>query len=138
MVTTQPKPPTGHTLDQFQQQVGIWADVTFPESTTDTVLSHLTEELLELRGVPKDVIPDILSVIEAYEDRDPRTDDAEEAADIGLLLLHFCYKLGFSLMDEMWAKMLVNRERFWDRTQKAVGGHWKHADPVATTDGTAR
>jgi len=126
MITT-PKAPHDN-LDLFQEQVGIWAEVTFPESTTHTVLAHLTEELLELRGVPKETIPDIMAVIEAYEDRDVRTNDAEEAADIGILLIHFAYKLGFSLMDEMWAKALVNKKRFWNQTAESVGGHFKHLE----------
>jgi NTP pyrophosphatase (non-canonical NTP hydrolase) len=113
-------------LRLFQQQVGIWGDATFPGSTTDTVLSHLTEELLELRGVPKHILPDVMAVIEAYENRVPLSNDAEEAADVLILLLHFCHKLGYDLMAHAWEKMLINRDRHWSKTAEAVGGHFKH------------
>ena len=42
MALVTPKAPHDN-LDLFQEQVGIWAEVTFPESTTHTVLAHLTE-----------------------------------------------------------------------------------------------
>jgi NTP pyrophosphatase (non-canonical NTP hydrolase) len=120
-------------LRAFQHYVGSWGDATFPQSTTETVLNHLTEEVLELRGVPKETIPDIMNVINAYANRAYDQNDAEEGADVFLLLLHFCHKLGYDLAEEAAKKMEKNELRVWSKEPEAVGGHFKHVDEDVET-----
>jgi NTP pyrophosphatase (non-canonical NTP hydrolase) len=87
----------------FVERVRIWQHATFPDSTAQSVLSHLAEEADELQA-----------------DQTP-----EEAADVLLLLLAFADKCGFDLLEVAQAKMAVNEQREW--TIKAQGGHTKHS-----------
>jgi hypothetical protein len=90
-------------VDRFQRNVGEWADGAFPESTPQTILSHLREELAELE----------------------ESVGWEEAADVFLLLLHLAHKLRFSLIGGAITKDAVNRQRTWE-TDDSGRGHWKH------------
>lgn len=93
-------------LDEIVSFVGKWGDETFKDSTAETVLSHMREEIAELS-----------------ESKDP-----EEAADVFLLLCHFCYKSGISLGDVAAAKFKKNQARTW-KSEPEPGGHWKHEVP---------
>lgn len=120
-------------LRLFQEQVGIWGDATFPYSTGETVLSHLTEELLEWRGVEKEHIPTLMGVIEAFAGEAP-VFDGEEGVDVFLLILHYFHKGSLDLMDLAWGKMMTNRARTWSAIPESVGGHWKHVDGASTEE----
>lgn len=78
-------------LDHFQAEVAAWAEATFGEGTTTTLLAHLIKEVRELWD----------------------TQEPEEAADVFILLLHFAHKRGFSLFDEAQRKFAVNKGRVW-------------------------
>lgn len=110
---------TSHNLDEMQESIGTWGDETFPTSNADSVLSHLREEIEEFFTVAP-TMPD-----------NPQYDEAEEAADVFLLLLHFAHKKGFSLEAAADRKMEINRRRVWS-TVAEPDGHFKHvetADP---------
>lgn len=91
-----------NSFEQFVNEVVTWQRETFPQSTTESVLSHLREEIQELQ-----------------DDRSP-----EEAADVLLLLLAFADKEGFDLLEAARRKMIINHVRQW--TVTAQGGHTKH------------
>lgn len=103
------------TLDEFQNEIGGWGNLTFPKSTPETVLAHFREEVAEFLEVAP-MMPEL-----------PDYDEAEEAADVFLLLLHFAHKKGFSLFDVTERKMAINRARRWN-TEPEPAGHFKHAD----------
>lgn len=106
-------------LDRFQQEVGRWAETTFPQSTKATIVAHLLREVAELDGAQH------LGPPEAEE---------EEAADCFLLLLHFAHKRGFSLLDAADRKMVENRLRRWGKADAAgVVEHVREGGPAAFT-----
>ena len=96
----------------MQAEIGAWGNETFPQSTSDTILAHLQEEIAELTA-------------EAESERS--SDYRIEAADCFLLLLHFAHRKGFSLFDAAMAKMAINRQRQWKTTPEAAG-HFKHVE----------
>jgi len=100
------------TVDIFQNEVGEWANVTFPQSNTASIMSHLLEEVAEL------------SVAAVNDIRD---EAQEEAADCLLLLLHFAHKQGFSLYAAAAQKLALNQLRTWE-TDDNGRGHWKHVE----------
>lgn len=104
-------------LDTMQSSIGSWGDETFSTSNADSVLSHLREEIDEFFVVAP-TMPD-----------NPKYDEAEEAADVFLLLLHFAHKKGFSLAAAADRKMTINRRRVWS-TDAEPGGHFKHVKPA--------
>lgn len=80
---------TGKSIDEirtdfeaFAQEAAIWQDATFPTATVDSVLAHMREEVEEIAHAKSWEV-------------------AQEAADIGLLLLAFAQKQGFSLFDSL-------------------------------------
>lgn len=101
------RPGTGGTqqegwldISDLQEATADWADATFPQATTESVLNHLRAEILEL----------------CDSDGDP-----EEAADCLLLLCHFARKRGFSLLDEAAKKLRKNMKREWETVMNADG-----------------
>lgn len=95
-------------LRALQVRVCTWADRTFPRSTPKTILKHLKEEVRELckaRGIAK---------------------MEEEAADVVLLLLHFCHKRAFCLEDAARRKFAVNQRRIWGKP--AADGSVRHVE----------
>lgn len=85
-------------LDRFQREVGEWADGVFDKSSKHSVVAHLRREVEELA---------------ARAHLGPPWEEAEEAADCFLLLLHFAHKMGFSLIDAATEKFAENRTRKW-------------------------
>ena len=87
-------------LDELQREIGEWGDATFPMSTIDSVMSHLSEEFVEF-----------------FDDwRNGRDEQEIEAADCLVLLMHYAHKNGFSLSDAVERKMSINRTRTWSTT----------------------
>lgn len=80
----------------FQKVVARWAAVAFPNSSPQTKLLHLKEEVDEL-----------LKAEAAHGDVE------SEAADILLILLHYAESHGFSLMAAALAKFEVVKARKW-------------------------
>lgn len=98
-------------LQQLQDEIGSWGDATFPNSTIDTVIAHLAEEVTEF-----------------FDDyRAGKDSQEEELADVLILMLHFAHKSFFSLAESVESKMAVNRARVWN-TKPEPGGHFKHVE----------
>lgn len=81
----------------FQQEVGEWANKTFPGSNLRTKLTHLHRELIELKEARRD------------------TQVAEECADMFLILLHICHSLNIDLGEEAECKLEVCKGRIWGK-----------------------
>lgn len=94
----------------LQRMVGEWGNRTFPQSTPDTILAHLRDEIDEL-----------------IEARETGEDVAVEAADCFLLLLHFAYRNGFGLVDNALRKHKINVDRTWV-TQMNERGYFVHIE----------
>ena len=108
-------------LDVLQYVIGEWGNETFPICTTETILAHLKDEVKELSDVdsmqPRDLDEASLKNIEA----------GKEAADVGLLLLHYCHKMGIRLGESMVNKFRVNQERKWSK-EKNEKGFYSHVE----------
>lgn len=96
--------------DDFQREVGEWAERIFGKATPASVLAHLTDEVIELCQA---------------EGGAPMSDDPKgEAADVYLLLLHYAHKRGFSLYSAAAEKFKVNQARTWgDADDRRVVRH---------------
>lgn len=102
---------TAITLDMKKEmkRFGEWAEVTFPKSTELSVLKHMQEEFGEL--------------IEAVTPENK----GEEAADLFLLLTHYCHKNNINLSYEVERKFLINIDREWE-TEMNDKGYFNHID----------
>lgn len=82
----------------LQEEIGLWADKTFPNSKPMAALKHLEREIKEL--------------IEAEERGEPV---GEEAADCVLILLHYAFQKKIHLYHEILAKHRINKGRTWGK-----------------------
>ena len=80
------------TIKQLQQEIGKWAQQTFPHQNPNSKITHLLKEVIELRDKP---------------------DDAEEMADVAILLFNLAEMFGYDLEVEIEKKMAKNRLRKW-------------------------
>lgn len=87
----EPGKVSGMDLDRFQKEVNEWQAVTFPESTKETVLTHLKREAAEIS----------------------LSQDPMEAADIFLLLMAFLGKSGVLLSTVAREKFEICKKRKW-------------------------
>jgi NTP pyrophosphatase (non-canonical NTP hydrolase) len=104
----------------FQREVGEWGNTTFPQSTPNTIIAHLTDEVEEIRGELARGVGRIDANI------------AEEAADCYMLLLHLAHRIGFDLAEAARSKFESNKKRTW-QTGVNERGYFKHiaaADPA--------
>ena len=90
-------------MADFQTEVALWANTTFPTSTSATAILHLFEELEEL-----------WTELETPEQR-------EELADAGLIVLHLASFLQVEIpitskefQAEMARKLEICRRREWN------------------------
>lgn len=91
------------TMDVLQQEIGAWADKTFPDQTDHRVMAHLREEFEELAGcVAASAVGPVLI-----------DDLAVEIADCMILLLCLADRLNVSTDLAIREKMRINRERTW-------------------------
>ncbi|MBL8713569.1 MAG: DUF550 domain-containing protein [Alphaproteobacteria bacterium] len=93
---------------QLQDDIGVFTDKTFGESTPQSKAHHLAEEAMEAAADPSDII---------------------EWADCTILLLDAVRKAGFTT-DDLYAavqrKMEINKSRKWgDKDQNGVVRHVK-------------
>jgi len=95
-------------INEFQTKIGIWGSETFPQSSPGTILAHLKDEVAELQSAWDTL---------RFDD----SEDAEEAADCFLLLLHYAHRRGFSLFDAAVVKAAINEKRKWEPTQNERG-----------------
>lgn len=77
---------------QFQTEVGKWADRQFPQSTLQSIVAHLTDEVEELNQAPADKL---------------------EMADILLLLMHLAHKQDIDLLVAAKEKFEIVKKRRW-------------------------
>jgi len=94
---------------EFQKVAGEWAERTFPKSTTASVLAHMEEEMFELK------------LAEKFHEQ------AEEVADILLLLIHYCHKNNINLFGAAKVKFKENQSRKW-ATEANEKGYFKHEE----------
>lgn len=93
---------------QMQDDIGVFTDKTFGESTPQSKAHHLAEEAMEAAADPSDII---------------------EWADCTILLLDAVRKAGFTT-DDLYAavqrKMEINKSRKWgDKDENGVVRHVK-------------
>lgn len=91
---------------QLQDDIGVFTDKTFGESTPQSKAHHLAEEAMEAAADPSDII---------------------EWADCTILLLDAVRKAGFTT-DDLYAavqrKMEINKSRKWgDKDENGVVRH---------------
>lgn len=98
---------------------GKWAEKQFPESTSRGVLAHMQEELLEL--IDLEVSPEDGTASENADEM------GEEAADVFLLLCHYCFKRNINLQAVAEAKFEINQGREWD-SEPNEDGYYKHKE----------
>ena len=83
-------------------EINFWADQTFPDRTDQSMYLKLYGEIAEL--------------IEA-------DDPVDEFADLMILLLDFAVRKNINIVGAIDAKMKVNRERTWEKTNLGVYKH---------------
>ena len=93
-------------VDDWQDNVGKWAETTFPKSDEESVIAHLRDE------VNNELHPGC---------------DVEELADCVLLLLHLAHKKGEPLVQAMRIKHGINQRRKW-ATEKNEKGFFPHVE----------
>lgn len=82
--------------ESLQAEIGGWAESIFTQATNASICKHLRREVKEL--------------IKSYQ--------PEEAADCMFLLLHFAYKNGFDLFEQVRKKLTTNKNRKWGQPDK--------------------
>lgn len=89
--------------DGLQTEIGSWSDITFPNSTPETIMRHLDKEVVELKDAH-----DVDGLF-------PKTksDLPYEVADCIMLLLHLAHKKGFSARDAIREKFEICKKRKW-------------------------
>ena len=92
-------------VEDWQDNVGKWAEKTFPQSSQESIIAHLRDEVNNEIGV----------------DCDP-----DELADCVMLLLHLAHKRGIHLDQEMRNKFSKNKERKWGNVNSK--GFWEHIE----------
>jgi hypothetical protein len=93
-------------INDLQYQVGKWADATFPDSTQETIIAHMRDE------INTELSPDC---------------NEDELADIALLLMHLAHKRGVDLQQLIINKHSVNEGRTWEN-EKNDKGFFGHID----------
>jgi hypothetical protein len=85
------RPPiTG--LDMLAAEIVAWQRATFPHGTAASAADHLLREAVELQDVPT---------------------DADEIADVFLLIVGVADRAGVNLADAVARKLAINRARTW-------------------------
>ena len=94
---------TNKTIKQLQQEIGEWAQKTFPHQNPNSKIAHLSDEVKELKDIP---------------------DDAEEMADVAILLFNLAEMFNYDLEEEIEKKMAKNRLRIWgEPDERGVCSH---------------
>lgn len=111
---------------------GTWAEKTFPKSNNQTILSHMGEELGELKEACYNLVVSAITNCDTLEEAEARYKAnrehmEEEFADIFLLLCHFAHKNKLNITYEAQLKFLTNIKRDWE-TEINDAGHFKHVD----------
>lgn len=93
-----------------QRDIHRWALETFPHGTDASIIAHLREELEELSAAlhVRGTLPRLLAL-------------QEEIADCVILLMNLASRHGISVEGAVDAKMAVNRQRKWQKTEDERG-----------------
>lgn len=113
---------------ETQQSITAWAEGTFGPSHPAVIAARMNKEVAELvsglaahaRLEVSDIEPTALDAIR------------EECADVGVMLLQVCEKLGVDLQTAINYKMAVNRSRVW---AKSATGDFQHVDTPRVRSG---
>ena len=98
-------------MQETSQSILAWGDETFgPITDPARFIERAEQELTELK--------------EALRDGNTR-EAGKEAADVVILLHRLMGALGKDLMDEVDAKMAINRQREWMSAGDGTGSHTK-------------
>lgn len=103
---------------EFQREIGLWGEATFPDSTPKTIMAHLREEVFELGFEVQD-----------WMDRPGPPSDfgreriGEELADCYLLLLHLAHRVGIDLDMAAAEKFDTNKTRTWHDDGRGYAKH---------------
>ena len=87
-------------LNNLQDKIGEWSDITFDKGRQQAMLNHLEEEVDELKKDPNDIL---------------------EYADCLLLLVDSARYSGYTfsdLIEGMKKKLEINKERKWGEPNK--------------------
>jgi len=93
-------------MTETQASINAWQLEHFPEATLAGIERHLNEEFKEF----------LYHSVTSEE-------QLVEAADIVILLCHWCQRHGFDLHAAIDAKMAVNRNRQWNIQLDGTGRH---------------
>lgn len=97
-------------MKETQKSVSDWANETFgPSGSNIRVATRCNEEVAEL-----------LSEL-SIDDFNPKA--ASEMADIVIILYRLATRMGVDLLDEVDAKMVINRAREWQLDGTGHGYH---------------
>jgi len=112
-------------MQDFLEEIMVWSNATFPESTTTAKLKHLIKEVGE-------VIKEVENQVSSAQRRRVR----EEFADVFILLLNALSSEGIhfgQLVEDAKAKMEINKTREWGTPDEhGVVEHIKDAVPYLT------
>ncbi len=84
-------------MTEFQNEVGSWGQVTFPDATNKSIVAHTEEEIREVKECAVYSAPGL----------------PEECADVFLMLLHLAHRNGFDLEAEARKKFESIRNAEW-------------------------
>ena len=117
-------PEGGRRKPTFQEEVGRWAEATFPNSTAGSIADHLAEEMLELLGTDRVQ----MALQRALEIKPPSDNPAAESADCFLLLLSLAHRLNFDLLRATREKFEEVKTRRWEEDPES--GYARHKEEV--------
>lgn len=81
-------------FDILQEEVGTWANTTFPKATWDSIMQHLKREVREL-------------------EYSTSVNDGEEIADCMILLMHAAFRRRVSAETAIRRKFAICQAREW-------------------------
>lgn len=113
----------------LQEELGEWAQLTFPDQTEQTIALHMVSEVVELCfavGVDLDKIlwcanTSYAKSRDKYELTGEPPSPAEECADVAVLANTFADENGFSLVDQVRAKFEKLKLRTWQPRNPVTG-----------------
>lgn len=108
------------TLRQLQDEVFAWSEKNAPDSTLETLVKHIEEEVEELE----------LEVALLLHYRSSRV--GVEAADLIILLAHLAKLADFDLEAEVAAKWNIVKQRTYVKCEDGVYRHEKSGDASST------
>lgn len=103
---------------EFQREIGLWGEATFPDSTPKTIMAHLREEVAELDHEVRNW-KDYAGPARYFQ----QVAIGEELADCYLLLLHLAHRIGIDLDMAAAEKFDTNQQRTWHDDGRGYAKH---------------